>query len=120
MQYCVAKVSFPKYTDGSTDAIDKEFFGEYEIYTGANLRTTSASVHVTAQTAAKTIFFAEPLYDESIKEAVKKFDEIYTDMVFRESYSFDAETAFGQTASAESGSMTIIGETVTVPDPTED
>jgi hypothetical protein len=120
VQYCVAKVSFPKYTDGSTDAIDKEFFGEYDIYTGANLRTTSASVHVTAQTAPVTIFFAEPLYDESIKEAVKKFDEIYTDEVFREYYFFDAETAFGQASDAFSGLMTIIGETVTVPDPTED
>ena len=121
MQYCVAKVGFPKYSDGSADVIDTDFFGEYDIYTGANLRTTSASVHVTAQSAdGVTVFFAEPLYDESIKEAVKKFDEIYTDEVFRESYKFDADEAFGGSASPDSGKMTIIGETITVPDLNED
>jgi len=41
-------------------------------------------------------------------------------MVFREIYFFDAETVFGLTAESYSGSMTIIGETVTVPDPTKD
>ena len=120
MQYCVAKVDFPKYTDGSADVIDKDFFGEYDIYLGANLRDAD-NIHVTAKSAdGVVIFFAEPLYDESIKEAVKKFDEIYTDEVFRESYYFDADLAFGNTAKPYSGKMTIIGETITVPDLNED
>ena len=120
LQYCVAKVDFPKYNDGSADVIDKDFFGEYDIYLGANLRNAN-NIHVTSKSAdGVSIFLAEPLYDESIKEAVKKFDEIYTDEVFRESYKFDADLAFGGSASADSGEMTIIGETVTVPDPNED